>query len=194
MGWAGWTFYNYNEVSTQNAELTQQLNQAKANLAKARASLAAMPYDVARVRNVIEVATALDGGKINFTPLVANIAAALNGDAVVLSMKFNAAGVESKGRTGTGSPQTLEVTMRLSDVITSAQEAVQTSRRLNQSLMTAFGAGYKVTTTLEPVGAQASKTFTGGFGGAGGAQGETAALSGGKETFLAGYKVEKAAP
>jgi hypothetical protein len=195
IGWAGWTFYNYNAANTEDDVLSAELRQLKSSLDREKAAVAALPYDVARVRNVIEVAETLDVGKIDVVPALAKVAAALNNDASVMSLSFTVGGGQqrpaSAGRGAAAAEQsayTLELTMRLARVITTAQEAVQTARRLNQHLTDSFGAGYKVTMTAEPVGGDNNKDLTGGFG----------TLSGGTpsqdrpaDQFMATYVIEK---
>jgi hypothetical protein len=191
IGWSGWTFYNFHLASTANEGLSAQLRQFKSSLDQEKAALAAMPYDVGRVRNVIDVASTLDSGKIDMVPILAKVGAALGTDANVMSMTFTAGGPRaSAGRGAPSTPTTayaLDLTMRLARVITTAGEAVQTARRLNQHLIESFGSGFKVTMTAEPVGGDADKDLTGGFGG----------LSTGvpqvrqAEQFFATYRIEK---
>ena len=186
LGWSGWTYYNYGEAKAQNAGLIAQLDQVKAALQKQKDVLAGLPYQAGQVKNVIDVAGTLDVGKVNMSPLMANVAAALDSDAIVLDFSFKASSPSPTGK-GAATPQSLEVSMRLAKTIANAEEAVQTARRLNQRLTASFGPDYKVTMTKEPVGAQAAQELSGGIG----RGSELGAASAAAEVFYASYRVEK---
>jgi len=201
LGWSAWTAYEWYDMRGQNAQLQAQLQQLEGSLAQEKAAVAALPYEAARVRNVMDVASALDAGKVDMVPALAGIAAALESDAVVLSLDFvNGGGVRSNTRRPTapaaaapagGKPAeyTVEVELKLASVITKADEAVQTARRIERRLKANFDKGFTVTMTKEPVGAQAAASLSGGFGGSEVAESGVPF----QESFHAAFRIEKAA-
>ena len=200
LGWTGWTLYEFLDMRGKNAQLNVQLSQLKSTLTQEQASVAALPYDVGRVRNVIDVATTLDAGKVDIVPLLENIAAALESDAVVLDMKFinnGVGGAQQAGARPAVGPKVayaVDIGLRLAAVISKADEAVQTARRIEKRLKDRFGKDYNVTMTTEPVGAQAQEQLSGGFGGN---EMQVASRSGGgasPEAFRAAYRIERTAP
>ena len=143
---------------------------------------------------MIEVADRLDANKIDLTPDLHRIAGALDGDAVVLELDFKRgpapgrpAGPLPPGSLPANVDYALAVSLKLDEVISTADEAVQTARRVEQRFRTAFGADYTVTVTREPVGAQAEESLTGNLGGGEVADAGFAA----RETFYAAYSVQK---
>jgi hypothetical protein len=199
IGWGGWTGYELNGLNEQNQIFDSQLTQAQAALTREHEALGGLPYEVNRVRNVIDVARTLDEGKVDIVPWLQNVSTALESDAVVLGLKFEpakgAAGAKPGGAKPPADAFSLDVDMRLAKVISTADEAVQTARRIEQRLNQSFGKSYRVAMTTTPVGAQASKALTGGFTGA--QSGEVATASEGapsQEAFFAGFHIERAAP
>ncbi|MGE3474403.1 MAG: hypothetical protein AB7H70_01215 [Rhodospirillaceae bacterium] len=191
LGWSGWTGYELNEASKQNDALSMQLDRLRASLSTEEKALASAPHLASPMRNVIEVADRLDAKKVSLTPELHRIVSALDGDAVVLSLSFdNIASKAAQGAAARGAPAStaayaLAVDLRLADVVASADEAVQTSRSIEQRLRTAFGSGYTIAVTKEPVGAQAAEELSGGLAAA-----ETSTFSA-RERFYAGYRIEK---
>jgi len=197
LGWTGWTGYELNEANQKNEALSAQLGNLTQSLSADERALAAQPFTANAVRNVIEVADRLDADKADITPELHRIASALDGDAVVLGLTFTngaqiAAGAKPAARgaaPGAKVDYTLSIDLKLNEVIATADEAVQTSRALEQRLRAAFGSNYIITTTREPVGAQAESDLSGGLGGA-----EAAAIGvGARETFHAGFKIDRIA-
>lgn len=190
LGWSGWTGYELYEASAQNEMLSMQLGRLRTSLSDEEKAIASAPHLAAPMRNVLEVADRLDAKKVALTPELHRIASALDSDAVVLSLTFaNAIAPPPSGGRG-GAPvsnvaYTLSVDLRLADVIATADEAVQTARAIEQRLRTAFGSGYTIAVTKEPVGAQAAEELSGGLAGA-----EVAGI-GARERFFAGYRIEK---
>ena len=193
LGWAGWTGYEFMEMRGKNEELQRQLAQLNGSLSKEQAALAALPYDAPRVRNVIDVAAALDAGKVDIVPVLVGMASALEGDAVVVDLKFKNGVSSAEGGARNATKQTLgayqvEVGLKLAPVITKADEAVQTARKIERRLRANFEKGYVVTMITEPVGAQAVKQLTGGFSSDAGEVGGGARTS---EAFRAAYRIER---
>jgi hypothetical protein len=204
LGWGAWTAYEWYGMHGQNQQSQAQLQQLQSTLAQEKTALAALPHEAARVRNVMDVASALDAGKVDMVPALAGIAAALESDAVVLSLDFvtanaavrsgsrsrPAAGGANVAATGAKPAEyTVEVELKLASVITRADEAVQTARRIERRLKANFDKGYTVTMTKEPVGAQASASLSGGFGGSEISEAGTPF----QEAFHAAFRIEKAA-
>ncbi|TAK99534.1 MAG: hypothetical protein EPO08_16025 [Rhodospirillaceae bacterium] len=166
VGWTGWAGYDTFVTSSANAQMEQQLAALKHTLAEEQAKLGLLPYDAARMRNVLEVNSSLEIGKLDYAPLFQTISSALQNDAVVLSAKFSTGGADPNappqpGGAASKSAYTIDVNMRLADVITRADEAVQVARRLEARLNAGFGKGHTVKMTKEPVAAQASQALTG---------------------------------
>jgi len=198
VGWTGWTAYELVDTSSKNDALSAQLLQLRGSLAAEQAKVAALPYDAARMRNVIDVAATLDAGKIDLVPILQNIAAAIETDAVILDLNFSKGSVPAAATSGRSTASVtaayaIDLSMRLDSAIATADEAVQTARRLEQRLTERFGRGYKVTMTTEPVGAQAKESLSGEFG-AGASEVALTSEFSGKEQFHAAYRVEKVQP
>jgi len=83
----------------------------------------------------------------------------------------------------------VDLDMRLADVISTADEAVQTARRLERRLTDSFGKEYRVTMTTEPVGAQAAGELKGTLSDLV----SEAAVNGAarQDAFRAAYRIEK---
>lgn len=192
VGWTAWTGYQYFDFEGRNEGLQSQLAQLQGELAREQAQLGTLPYEAAQVRNIIEVAGRLDIGKTNFNPVLQRIANALDGDAIVLALRVTN-GSSSVQQNGTATSQlSVEIDLRLSEVIANADEATQTARRLEQRLSANFMPEFTVTMTKEPVAAQAEEAFSGGLSAA---QSE-AAIAGrasiaAPETFYANFSIEK---
>ncbi|MBY0511322.1 MAG: hypothetical protein K2P94_14360 [Rhodospirillaceae bacterium] len=194
LGWTGWTTYELIDANSKNADLQRQLTQLKTSLSQAQADLGALPYEVARVRNVIDVATTLDAGKVDLVPLLQGLSSALETDAVILDFKFTKAQNSPAGARAPGAKgsivYTVDIQTRLASVISTADEAVRTARKVEQRLKDSLGKDYAVTMTVEPVGAQAQKQLSGGFG-EGSSEVATSTTVVFKETFTAGYRIER---
>ena len=139
---------------------------------------------------------------MDLVPLLAGVSAALEGDAVVLELKFVNGAVSAKegasraagGKRVSGAYQ-LEVNLKLASVITKADEAVQTARKIEKRLKANFDKGFTVTMVTEPVGAQAAKQLSGGFSST--AEAQISGQAGGgalQEAFRAGYLIERSGP
>ena len=203
LGWSGWVGHELMDFNDKNEQLSVQARQLTASLAREQQALGGMPYEVTKVRNVIDVARTLDDGKIDIVPVLQNIGNALQSEAIVLDFKFGPPKGAAPGANG-GRPVAkaqagtfaVDVDMRLAKVVSTADEAVQVARRIEQRLNQKFGKSYAVVMTTSPVSAQASKSLTGGL--SGGAQGEIAAAGstapGSKELFYASYHVERTGP
>lgn len=195
LGWAGWTGYQYYDYTTRNDVLQAQLQQHQTTLNAEMAKLKALPYEASQVRNVIQVADTLDSGKADFMPLLLKASDALQSDAVVLRLDLtNRQGVAAAapGAPARGAPSAsleMDLSLRLDSVISTADEAVQTARRLEQRLTTAFAPEFKVTMTREPVAAQSAEDLRGSLG-----QSEASALASQQEEFFVDFKIEKAGP
>ncbi len=172
VGWAGWATYELIDYNGRNEILRAQLSQDQSRLSAVQAEVEALPYAVAEVRNVIDVAAILDRGKVDFMPYLGRISAALDGDAVVLSMAVLNGSQGSQANLSAGTSQTpgatltINIDTRLAEVVSTADEAVQISRKIERDLREAFGDGFEVTMTKSPVAAQAADQLQGGFSGA----------------------------
>lgn len=200
LGWGAWTGYQFHEYAGRNRVLAQQLAIANAAAEKEIATLEALPYEAAQVRNVINVAETLDAGKIDFIPVLAAIADALETDATVVSLKFLSSATTpgaapARAPRPAGQPPATEpilvadVDLKLAEVIATADEAVQTARRLEQRLVSSFGPSYTVAMTREPAGAALTKNEGGGLTTE---TAETAHLV--AETFNVVFHIEKVKP
>lgn len=195
IGWTGWTGYQLAGFNDANAALQAELASSQRTLASEREKVGTLPSPPDTVRNVITVAEALDAGKIDVMPLLANIATALEGDAVVLNLEVirGQPSVTAGGAPASGSQAglSMEIELRLDDVIATADEAVQTARRLEQRLNSKFKPGYTITMTKEPVGAQSAEELNGSLDSA--SETGASAISS-RESFYAGFKIVQAAP
>jgi hypothetical protein len=200
IGWAAWTTVDMLGASSEREQLQAQLTQVKSSLAKEELTLVELPYDAGRMRNVFAVEAAMDGGKTDMIPLLDKVYKALQGDAVVLSLTYStlAAGgsggrqpANPRAQANAKNPQQLKLAMRLANVISTADEAVQASRRLEQRLVAEMGKDYTVKMTREPVAAQATEALTGGLGGSS-ATGELAAVKTRDEPFFVDFLIASA--
>ncbi len=193
IGWSAMTGYEFYDVNGQNEELQTQLNRRNITLSQDQAALAALPYTATQVRNVIEVDNTLDANKVDFMPDLEVIGAALETDAIVTNLTFRntsagASAVAAKPGTPASTGKvvySLDLNIRLADIVTRAEEAVQIARRIQRDLTTRFGKNYTVVMTLEPVGAQQSDQLVGGFG-----VGEVVTTRA-TEAFKAAYRIER---
>jgi hypothetical protein len=165
LGWTVMTTIDYFDASARQTELTSQVSELKAQLGQQRAAVATLPYDAARMRNVFDVESTMDRGKADIVPFLSKIYDSLQSDAVVLDFRFGGtSATQARPPTGGQAPaQEIIVRLRLSPLISTADEAVQAARRLEQRLVTSFGAGFAVKMTQEPVAAQASENLAGGL-------------------------------
>lgn len=205
ISWTAWTAYEFIDYSGRNEMLQSRLSQLQTELSEVQAKVAALPYEVSRVRNVIDVAETLERGKIDFMPHLSNLGTALESDAVVLSLEvFNGSAGELTGDAarnaasgGAGRALAVNIQTRLADIISTADEALQTARRLERRLQETFGSEFTVTMTRTPVAAQAEDQIQGGFTGAQSGldqdQQRNQAVPT-RESFFADYTLVKAAP
>lgn len=197
--WSGWTGYELYDYSTRNDDLQRQLSQLRGTLTQEQEQLGGLPYQAAQVRNVIDIANTLDAGKIDMIPLLQRAANALAGDAVVLDLDIvnntsPQSGAAGRGG-GAGQPAVLmKLNLRLSSVVTTADEAVQVARRLEQRMRAQFAPEYAVTMTREPVGAQAEEALTGSLSGDQGSEVGTSSTGQANENFFTAFDIAKVAP
>ncbi len=196
IGWAGWTTYQLIDYNGRNEDLRAQLSQTTQSLSNQQAAVAALPYDVSQVRNVIDVVEILDRGKVDFMPELQKISGALDGDAVALSLEvFNGESTPGGAVSSGGSARALTITIetRLADIISTADEALQTARRIERSLAESFGSDYTVTMTTSPVAAQAEDQLQGSLNSAQnsgiGAADASAQNIPTRESFFASYSI-----
>jgi hypothetical protein len=194
VGWTGWTAYETYAFSTENTQLQAQLDQVKRSLTTEQAAIATLPYDAARMRNVLDVSKGMDAGRVDIAPILKTIGSALQSDAVVMSLTFSGGAGGPGPQRGPAGAHSVTVRMRMADVIIKAEEAVQVSRKLLQRLTDGFGKGYKVELVAEPSAAQSGLAFTGNL--LGGPEPEKAALAPGalKERFYTEFRISKAGP
>ena len=193
LGWSGWTSYDLVNANQRKEMLAAQFANLQQSLSVEEKQLAAKPFTADAVRNVIDVANRLDAHKLDLNPDLQRIAAALDGDAVVLT--FNFARGPAPGASGPLPPGSLpanvdygfSVNLKLNEVIATADEAVQTARQIEQRFRTAFGSDYAVTVTREPVGAQSEESLTGDLGGG---EVRDSGFSA-RENFHASYSINK---
>jgi len=194
LGWSGWTGYELVTANEKNEGLQAQLNNLTQSLSIEEKAMASQPFTADTVRNVIEVADRLDANKLDLNPDLQRIAAALDGDAVVITLEFQRGPAPGAGG-GPLPPGSLPanvaygfgISLKLDEVIATADEAVQTARLIEQRLRTGFGSDYTITVTREPVGAQSEESLTGDLRG-----GEVAdAGFSARETFHAAYSIHK---
>jgi len=190
VGWSAWTTYEFIDMNGKNEQLQTQLRQLTSSLSQEQASSAALPYTAAEMRNVIDVATTLDAGKVDLVPVWDNIAGALEGDGVVVLLRVITANSSNAptGRAAAASQAlySVEIDVELAAVISRAEEAVQVARKIERNLGTRFGQGYTIVMTTEPVAAQAQEQLSGGFGAS-----EVGAQARATEAFKAAYRIER---
>lgn len=192
IGWTGWTGYQLYDYAGRNEIVQRQVAQLTAQLDEKNRLLGAKPYTAAQVRNVLEVDGALDAGKTELMPILTKVAESLDGDAVVLNISIvNGRVARTPPNTAKPLPLVAEIELRLDSIIATAEEAVQTTRRLNQRFNANFAPDYKVSLTREPVAAQANQTLSGGVGSA---ESEVDVSTAGAEEFFASFRIESAAP
>jgi len=191
VGWTSWTGYDTYVHASENAELEVQLAQLQRVYDAEDKALSGLPHQAPLMRNVLDVNAAMEEGRVDVAPILHNIADALEADAVVMSFNFStAAAAASGGRVANKDSYTVNVRMRLADVIIKAEEAVQVSRKLFQRVTDKFGKDYKVEMVAEPASAQSNSAVTGNLLG-----GPTSNSSGGnvgsKEYFYTEFKISK---
>lgn len=159
LGWTGWTAYDAYDVGTENDTLAVTEAQLQRTLKTEKAAIGDLHYDAAFMRNVVGVNDAMEAGRVDLNPVIRKIGSALQSDAVVMSLSFGppATANGQKVSRGKGSGYVLDVRMRLADVITKADEAVQTARKLSQRLTDAMGKDFKVEMTAEPATASSKR-------------------------------------
>jgi hypothetical protein len=164
LGWTTLTSVDYLTYSSERDELQAKLTSFKASLTQEQARVASLPFNADQMRNVFDVEAAMDKGKVDAIPLLTNVYNALQGDAIILDLKFITGSPASAGAGKASSDgYGLNLRMRLANVITTADEAVQASRRMQQRLADSFGKEYAITMTKEPVAAQAAQALMGGL-------------------------------
>lgn len=194
LGWSGWTGYELVTANEKNDGLQAQLNNLTQSLSIEEKAMASQPFTADTVRNVIEVADRLDANKLDLNPDLQRIASALDGDAVVISLDFQrgpapgaSGGPLPPGSLPANVAYGFGISLKLDEVIATADEAVQTARLIEQRLRTGFGSDYTISVTREPVGAQSEESLTGDLRG-----GEVAdAGFSARETFHAAYSIHK---
>ena len=189
IGWTAWTGYDAYDISRQNADLEARLSQVRYQFNADQRKLASMPYDIQRMRNVLEVDAALQAGGFDIEPILTRTASALQGDAIVLSLKYTAANSDTT-RGQERAPAAMEFNMRLAPIVVKAQEALELSRRIEQRLIASLGKDYVVKMTREPIGAKATESFQGGLT----RDAPVADAARSDERFYATYVVAKAGP
>jgi len=189
VGWSAWTGYEYYDYAQQNAVLNAQLSQVSETLKQEQDKLGGIPHAASDVRNVVEVVDRLDAGKFDLVPLLARASNALSADAVVMSMQLANVNEVQAGAGTTAKPGlSIALDVRLSDLISTADEAVQVAQRVHQRLGANFAPDYTVEMTTEPVGAQAAEALTGGLGSS---RELDAAAPAAPETFRAAFLINK---
>lgn len=196
--WSGWTGYELFDFSTRNEGLQRQLTQLRTELSEEQEKVGKLPYEAAQVRNVIDVANTLDAGKVDVIPLLQKAGIALGGDAIVLDIAIsnNAASQAPAAARGAAPlpPLQMRLNLRLSPVVSTADEAVQVARRLEQRINAQFAPEYKVMMTREPVGAQAEEALSGSLSGGEGSEVSASSEAGGQESFYTAFSIEKVTP
>ena len=196
LGWTGMTGYETYTLTEENAQLDTQLQQVTRTLSLERKQIGELPYDAAKVRNIIDVNKGMEAGKVDVEPFLRTIAAALQADAVVTTLTYTSAAAGTGPAKGNG--YTMSVRMRMADVVVKADEAIQIARKLQQRLTDGFGKGYKIEMTAEPAAAKTGLAFTGNL--LGGPEGEgdkdkdTPALGATKDRFITEFRISKAGP
>lgn len=197
VGWSAWNGYQWFDYASRNEALSVELSQVRATLAQEQDRVGKLPHEPVAVRNVIQVADALDTGKTNFNPVLQRVAAALEGDAVVTNLRV-VSGTPANAPVNSGGARkgglAVDIDLRLSSVIRTAEEASQTTRRLTQRLTANFAPDYTVTVTKEPLAAQAAATLTGSLGAAASEVAVADQGAGQTETFVAAFHIEKNGP
>jgi hypothetical protein len=201
LGWAGWTGYQLYDFNTRNAVLQAQLAQATATVKHEQAQVAGLPYEVAKMHNILDVDASLDAGKVNMLPALQDIGQALQTDAVVVDFKFvNGADGIGQQNTGPGAraaaqkaDYTVTVRLKLAEVITKADEAVATARRIETRLNSAFGNGYTVQMTVEPLATQSAPDSRGGLTTLVSTAGESQQAARSDEPFFTEFRITKVA-
>lgn len=162
--WTALTLIDYVGASSEREALESQLSTLKSSFDSEQIRLNGLPYDAARMRNVFEVETAMDNGKFDIIPIFTKIYDSLQNDAIVLDIQLGP-GKQTPAARGGQKPgdYVINLRMRLANIVTKAEEAVQAARRLERRLTTEFGKGFNVVMTKEPVAAQASEALSGGL-------------------------------
>lgn len=179
LGWIGWTLFQTSSTNTENAALEAELNTSRATLTQEEASLGTLSYSASNMRNVFDVLDSMKAGQIDLTPMLNGLFSSLDGDAVILDLIFTtdqpaAAGGRGRSAARGAASYTVDVRMKLDEVITTADEAVQIASSLEERLKENFSDGFDVEMTVEPVAAQSEDGLSGGLfededGGAGSA-------------------------
>ncbi len=165
LAWTGLTAVNYFSASQARAEAAAKIATFKSSLSQETASLAALPYDAAKLRNILDVDAAMDIAKIDMLPLISKVYDAQQGEAELLRFKF-APSTEARsaaaGKAGAGG-YSMTLAMRLASVVSTADEAVKAAARLEKRFGEVFGKEFAVKMTKEPVAAQAATALAGGL-------------------------------
>ena len=158
LGWIGWTLFQTSNVQSDSARIQSELGSAKTLQAQEEAKLTTLPYDAANMRNVFDVLDSMNAGEVDLTPVLNGLFGSLDNDAIVLELIFS---TQSDARTT--AVYTVDVRMKLDDLITTADEAVQVASALEARLKQNFNEGFQVEMTVEPVAAQSEEGFSGGL-------------------------------
>jgi hypothetical protein len=166
LGWAGWQGYQFNDLRGENAQLEQQMTIARTQLAEEQAKVGVLPYEPTKVRNVLDVAAALESGTIDIVPLLQGVYQALQSDAVVMTLKFTVGSDAAPGPASAAAAErpeyVLTAKMQLAKVVTTADEAVNVARRLESRLNSSFSKGFKVQMSTSPIAKGGAAEFKGG--------------------------------
>lgn len=165
LGWIGWTLFQTNTISDDNARLQAELSSGQSLLVQEEAKLGTLPYSASSMRNVFDVLDSMKAGEVDMAPVLNGLFASLDSDAVVLGLTFTSSAGESGGRNrGRGNARyTVDVRMKLDSIISTADEAVQVAANLEDRLKTTFSEDYEVEMTVEPVAAQSEEGLSGGL-------------------------------
>lgn len=167
IGWIGWALYQTNNLANENARIQAELSAGQAVLVQEEAKLGTLPYEASNMRNVFDVLDSMKAGQVDLLPVLNGLFGSLDSDAIVLGLTFTSnAGADAGGRNRRGASSavyTVDVRMKLDDIIATADEAVQIASALEGRLKDKFQDGYEVEMTVEPVAAQSEEGLSGGL-------------------------------
>lgn len=194
LGWIGWTLFQTSNLSDDNARLQAELSTAQSVLVQEEAKLGTLTYEASNMRNVFDVLDSMKAGQVDLSPMLNGLFGSLDGDAVVLGLTFmsNAGGEGgARNRRGGGgnAVYTVDVRMKLDDIISTADEAVQIAAALEGRLKESFQEGYEVEMTVEPVTAQSEEGLSGGL--LGDEEGEGGSNARSDESFYTEFRIAR---
>ena len=180
-----WNVFQEDAASKENGDLQLAVSRAQSEQSRALQDVSGLPYDAERMRTIFQIVDSLEGGRVSISADLLTIFEALDGEAVILEYLF---GADEPSRSAPLEPlYSIDVRMKLDELIRTADEALEVSRNIEQRLIDGFGEGYQVEMTLEPVGAQAEEEFAGGLFGTDTSTGAVEA----EESFYAEYRIAK---